>query len=597
METLHYFKHYDANLLLRAFNFRKENIIKQKIIIAIACLAGLIGGIICWIAITSQDSSNPETTIQDLSAIRIDYMNISFDNAIANAQKLPSSDGTVTIDTAGSYILSGDYSGGIVIDTAGSAVYLILDNATISNRTGAAIYAKKSDTVFIGATEGSKNTISDPTSYSEDYGDEDVDAAIYAKDNLAFIGNGSISIVGNSNHAIHGKDYIQILSGNLKIESANDGIVGKDYVAMQNGSISIQSSSDGIKTTNEEDGFGQIIIDGGSLSIESTGDAINAITTASITSGNFTITSGGGAKTTSASSKWGKWSSQNSKTTNTSAKGIKAQKNIIITGGTFNLSTSDDAIHSNGSIQIDNGNFTIKTGDDAVHADTSIKVNNGNINIAQSHEGIESSYIIIANGDISIIDDDDGLNASGGNDSSSINGRAGQNKFSSSTGKLTISGGKLYINSEGDGLDANGSIEMTGGTVHIDGPTNDGNGAIDYDGSFNISGGTLIAAGTSGMLQSASSTSTQNTVAITFSSTQAANSNFKFTDTNGKAIIDYTPSKQYTSIVFSSPDITSGSKYTASVDDNTEISIEITDILTSYGTNNRSNGSAPNSRR
>jgi hypothetical protein len=46
--------------------------------------------------------------------------------------------------------------------------------------------------------------------------------------------------------------------------------------------------------------------------------------------------------------------------------------------------------------------------------------------------------------------------------------------------QLVISGGYTSIDAGGDGLDINGTVQMTGGTVLINGPTNDGNGAIDY---------------------------------------------------------------------------------------------------------------------
>ena len=71
---------------------------------------------------------------------------------------------------------------------------------------------------------------------------------------------------------------------------------------------------------------------------------------------------------------------------------------------------------------------------------------------------------------------------------------------------LTINGGYLYVNAGGDGLDSNGSIERTGGTVIVNGPTNDGNGPLDYLGTFNISGGLLVAVGSSGMAQAPSAT-------------------------------------------------------------------------------------------
>lgn len=72
-----------------------------------------------------------------------------------------------------------------------------------------------------------------------------------------------------------------------------------------------------------------------------------------------------------------------------------------------------------------------------------------------------------------------------------------------------IKGGKLTVDARGDGLDSNGSIEMSGGVVIVNGPTENMNGALDYDGSFLISGGTLVAAGSAGMAQEPSVDSSQ----------------------------------------------------------------------------------------
>ena len=59
-----------------------------------------------------------------------------------------------------------------------------------------------------------------------------------------------------------------------------------------------------------------------------------------------------------------------------------------------------------------------------------------------------------------------------------------------------------------------GSIELNDGTVIVNGPQDNGNGALDYDSTFNINGGLLIAAGSSGMAQNPSTSSTQNSINV-----------------------------------------------------------------------------------
>lgn len=544
--------------------------------------------------------NNSNTSSDDVSEISIEYLSDTLDLSNAtyitsengeisiNGSGAVAKNGAVTIGNKGVYVLKGDFTELITINAEKSDVYLVLDGANISNDNGAAIYATKVATLYLAATENTTNAISDGADYSENYGTEDVDAAVYSKGNIALIGNGEITINGNHYHGIHSKDYLQVLGGTFNITASRNGLMGKDYVAIKDGTLNITCDNDGIKSNNDSDTkLGYIAIDGGTITINSVGDAIQAETRVSITGGNFNITTGGGAKNTSTNySQWGNWRGTNvNSESNTSAKGVKAEKYVLISGGTFNLSTSDDALHSNTNIVISGGTFGIKSGDDGIHADTSLTINGGTIDITQSHEGIESAEITINEGTINIIASDDGFNAAGGNDSSSTNGRQGQGFFSSSTGTLTINGGTIYVNAGGDGLDSNGAMYITGGYIAVDGPTNNGNGALDHDGTFEISGGTLIAAGSSGMLELPSTTSTQNSICIVFSSTPSAGTEFALKDTSGNTILTYTPSKQYASIVISSPNIKTGESYTAYTDGTEVATITINSTVTSYGTN------------
>lgn len=246
-----------------------------------------------------------------------------------------------------------------------------------------------------------------------------------------------------------------------------------------------------------------------------------------------------------------------------SAKGIKASADIIINGGAFNIDSSDDSIHSNNSITIVEGEISITSGDDGIHADSSISIEGGKINIIKSYEGIESAVVTVSAGDIHVAASDDGINIAGGNDGSSINGRPGQNDFSTSNNyKLNISGGYIVVDAAGDGLDANGSIYMSGGTVLVNGPTSNGNGSLDYDAAFEMTGGFLVAAGSSGMAQAASEQSTQYSVLMTYSQAQQAGTMVCITDNDGNTIVAFKPQKEYQAVFISSPDLKKDSAYT-----------------------------------
>ena len=572
---------------------------RKKLFIIIAAVFALIGIILAVYLITKNDNN---TDIEDsVKNINVEYL--SGEYSLDNATYITAKNGEISVDGSGAavksqaltinnkgvYVLSGDFADGITINARDAAVYLVLNNANITNSNGACIYAQAVDTLYLASMSGTTNTIADGENYSENYGIEDVDAAVYSKGNIALIGDGKTEIISKHYHGIHSKDYLQVLGGEYLVSAVRNGIVGKDYVAIKDGTLNVTSGNDGIKSNQDTDTkLGYIVIDGGNITINATGDAIQAETRVSISDGTFDLTTGGGAKITSTNSEWGRWGGVDNTNTesSTSAKGIKAEKYIFIDGGNFTFNTSDDAIHSNTNIVINNGNITINSGDDGIHADSDLVVNNGSIDITQSYEGIEATSITINDGNIKVVANDDGFNAAGGNDSSSINGRAGQNNFSGNgTGSLTINGGNIYVNSAGDGLDSNNSISITGGYITVDGPTNNGNGALDHDGDMTISGGTLIAAGSSGMLELPSTSSSQNTICIVFTSTPSANTEFSLKDSDGSTIVSYTPSKQYASIIVSTPEIATNASYTALTGNSEAGTITVTGPVTTYGGN------------
>lgn len=243
----------------------------------------------------------------------------------------------------------------------------------------------------------------------------------------------------------------------------------------------------------------------------------------------------------------------------TSMKAIKATQNIIIKGGTFTINAADDAIHSNQLVNISGGNLTIETGDDGIHADVELVINDGKIDITKSYEGLEAEKITVQGGETHIVASDDGVNAA---ESTGVEDTNGDLRNPMGSAELMINDGYLYVNAQGDGLDANGTITVSGGTVIVDGPTNGGNGALDYDKSCDVNGGTFIASGSAQMAQSVSSTSTQNAINMTFPTAQETGQSVAILDENGNAVVAFAPSKSYQAIVISSPLLETGKTYT-----------------------------------
>ena len=186
-----------------------------------------------------------------------------------------------------------------------------------------------------------------------------------------------------------------------------------------------------------------------------------------------------------------------------SAKGIKADNAINITGGEITITAYDDGLHANnenviestssngaGSIYISSGSVTIYASDDGIHADNQIEISNdAYINITYSWEGIEGNQIIFDGGTTYVYGKDDAVNAA----------KSGV----TTTPAIYIKSGYIDLDSESgdtDTLDSNGNIYMTGGVVVLKNrqsqATSMTGGTIDLDGSFSMTGGILMSFGT-----------------------------------------------------------------------------------------------------
>lgn len=271
-----------------------------------------------------------------------------------------------------------------------------------------------------------------------------------------------------------------------------------------------------------------------------------------------------------------------------SMKGLKAETNLVLNGGTYNIDSCDDSIHSNKDVTITNGTYSIKSGDDAVHAEKTTKVTNGTINVIKSYEGIEGLDIELKGGKITVVADDDGINAAGGNDDSGtvepFENKGGMNE--ATNGSITISGGTIDINASGDGIDANGNLTVTGGTTYVSGSENGGNSALDYSGEAKITGGTFVAVGMSEMSQNFGDESTQGVIMINKDNTQKKGAKISLKDSSGKELVLYTSKKSFNSVLVSCKGIEKGSSYTMSIGDE-DSAVQMSSLVYSEGTRSR----------
>ena len=236
-------------------------------------------------------------------------------------------------------------------------------------------------------------------------------------------------------------------------------------------------------------------------------------------------------------------------------QGLSGKDSVTVEDGVISLLCGGDAFHTDGDAEFNGGTILISCGDDAVHADGLLCFNDGSLSVTQCYEGLEAHQITISGGEIRLNASDDGLNAAGGESS-------GRDPFKTdSDAFITISGGTLIVNANGDGIDTNGILSVSGGEVFVSGPTNGGNGSLDYGISGSISGGTVIAAGSAGMAVNFGAESTQGCILLNVGE-QAAGTTVSVTDESGMVLASFTPEKRYQTIVVSAPGMAVGGSYT-----------------------------------
>lgn len=424
---------------------------------------------------------------------------LSGDTAVCGSDAVEISGGNVTIKDEGTYILSGELNGMIIVNAEKTdKVRLVLNGANITSSTSAALYVAQADKVFVTTVSGSENTLTNGGEYVA-IDDNNIDAVIYSKDDLTLNGAGTLNINAAAGHGVVSKDDLTLTSGAYNITAASHGLSGKDSVRISNGTYTIKSEKDGIQAENSDDAEkGFVYISGGSFDITAKGDGISSSAYLTIEDGDFDITTGDGSESVTMPTEtfgprggFGEKTTASDTTDTVSRKGIKTDGTLTVSGGSFKTDTEDDSFHAGGNISINGGSFDIKTGDDAVHSDADATIKNGKFNISYCYEGIEGQTITVEDGEFDIDAHDDGLNAAGGADSSGFGGGFPGDRFSSSSDcSITINGGTFVIVSDGDCIDSNGALTINGGKLDL---TCNGNGntALDCDGTYSNNGGDI----------------------------------------------------------------------------------------------------------
>ena len=461
-------------------------------------------------------------------------------------------DGYIKIENGGDYVLSGDYSGQIIVESEEN-VHLILSGVTVYNPMFP-IYVKSAKNVCITLATGTVNTISDSSEYTYEDGENEPAAAVYSKDDLTINGDGELIVNANYDKGIHSKDDLKIISGKITVTSVGDAIKGKDCLLIKDGEITITTGVDGLKSnnnTNEEKGY--VIIEGGKINISAGDDAVHAESWLIVYGGEINITE--------------------------CYEGLEGKK-VEIYGGDINIVSSDDSINAASGSSGDT-DFTIP--------DRDFNFSNFNSEDGQpppemsDSDNTDGTRPEMPSGDFTTGDgqtppdkpagdgtsDDStssgfGKGGFGGFGGFGGGGNGGFNEPAEDGVYIKIFGGNITLSGGNDVLDSNGTLEITGGTITVNNPNmvvyGEPDCIIDVNGTAIVSGGTFIA-----YSRGATSASQAFTVPYITSSVTESGASVTVKDASGQTVIEIASAEKCSTLYIASDKLTSGETYTVTV--------------------------------
>ena len=423
-----------------------------------------------------------------------------------------------------------------------SPVKLTLRGLMLTSGKSAAINVQNKSTLYLHMIEGSENIICDAASQSDEAyypegvvaKDEKRNGAIYSKGSVVLSGNGVLQITGKKKHGLSVKSSLTVRPGvTVSINDVADNCIKAEGITILGGYLWAKTSADAGKCLSSD---ADVIIKGGVLKLYTSGNAIydadeNDTSSAACikADGNVVISD---CELLCVSSGQG-------------GKGINVDGTLTIESGKIDVATSGGKYVYNAAKDLDSSPKGIR-------AEGDIVINGGSVNIqvtgkSDGSEGLESkSKLTVNDGELFVYAYDDAINVGGDKPVG-----------------IEINGGKIFAFADNnDGIDSNAMMWINGGLVIASGSAAPEEG-LDCDRSQNfiVTGGTLI--GTGGAAVSTSSSSTQRSVIYNGISANTGEL-VVITDAEGKCILKYELPRTMKSLAlfFSSADIRSGETYT-----------------------------------
>ncbi len=453
------------------------------------------------------------------------------------------------------------------------------------------------------------------------------DISVTAADD-GFTGNKSVGIEGGSIRVCAGGDgiksesngkssgFIALDSGVLNIDAQGDAIAATDYVFLSGNCQADIITGNGAETAEMKREIPPgTEADAGDDENDPSAKGIKGIKGIYADSGEYNI--------------------------NSKDDSIHSDGDIIFNGGSFIINSGDDGVHADKRLLINDGNITINGCYEGLEGKEYLEVNGGNINITASDDGMNAGLPMSmpapggaggqppgpppgngANGDGNGMPaepplgngangDGNGMpqgsppgNGANGNGipqgpppGNGANGNGipqGPPPGMSSEETVTyirINGGNIVIYCGGDGIDSNCDLEINGGDITIIGPRPGADSALDIDGEMFINGGTVLTAGSSGMNETPSEESKQNSIWLNTDRMDAGA--FIEIVSNGEIIHSFNAELEFNLILVSSDRFVKGNEYIFNVNGERLAAVMVEGALTYAGNSAAGDAGSP----
>ena len=422
-------------------------------------------------------------------------------------------DGALKITKGGTYMLSGELEGQVLLETdKKEEVTLYLNGVEITSEKAYAIASVKGKTVNVILPAGTENTLTvrgvadDDNAQTEE---EEADAAIYVKNDLVVSGSGALKIT-SAGKGIHAKDTLTLADGTIDITSADDAFNGKDGITVDSGifTVTITDTEEGKAMTSR----GAVTLNDGTMTVAASSEGIEGLS-------------------------------------------------VTVNGGTWDITAADDGVNAREKAETAETTETTETAAQETAVQETAAQETGAENMPQDggsdSQGGQGGF----GGGMPPQGGFNGHDGFGGMTEEEMQAERLKMQYNEKC-QIVVNGGTLIVNSQGDGLDSNGDIHINGGEVFVNSMESDGNAALDWNGAGYVDGGSLIAAGMPGMAETLSDESSQNIITVYYEEEIEAGTEVTVKDSDGAVILSWTVPKSFRSLQLSSGDLETDKTYT-----------------------------------